>query len=70
MADRAGSKKTGSIEGASHALTTSHADAVVEVIQQATATVRDLGVVASNLGLPDASVGLVTGGKHAPTRTL
>ena len=33
MAERAGSKKTVTIEGASHAVMISHADAVVELIE-------------------------------------
>jgi pimeloyl-ACP methyl ester carboxylesterase len=40
MAERAGSKKTVTIEGASHAVMMSHADAVVELVEQATAAVR------------------------------
>jgi len=40
MAERAGSKKTVTIEGASHAVMMSHADAVVELIEQAAAAVE------------------------------
>jgi pimeloyl-ACP methyl ester carboxylesterase len=39
MAERAGSKKTVTIEGASHAVMMSHADAVVELVEQAAAAV-------------------------------
>jgi hypothetical protein len=39
MADRAGSKKTVTIEGGSHAVMMSHADAVVELVEQAAAAV-------------------------------
>jgi pimeloyl-ACP methyl ester carboxylesterase len=39
MAERAGSKKTVTIEGASHAVMMSHADAVVELVEQAAADV-------------------------------
>jgi hypothetical protein len=37
---RAGSKKTVTIEGASHAVMMSHADAVVELVEQAAAAAR------------------------------
>ena len=40
MAERAGSKKTVTIEGASHAVMMSHADAVVELVEQAVSAVR------------------------------
>jgi pimeloyl-ACP methyl ester carboxylesterase len=40
MAERAGSKKTVTIEGASHAVMMSHADAVVELVEQAASAVR------------------------------
>jgi pimeloyl-ACP methyl ester carboxylesterase len=40
MAERAGSKKTVTIEGASHAVLISHADAVVELVEQAGSAVR------------------------------
>ena len=46
MAERAGSKKTVTIEGASHAVMMSHADAVVELIEQAAAAVGNDGVTA------------------------
>ena len=39
MAERAGSKKTVTIEGASHAVMISHADAVVELVEQAASAV-------------------------------
>lgn len=39
MAERAGSKKTVTIEGASHAVMMSHADAVVELVEQAISAV-------------------------------
>jgi pimeloyl-ACP methyl ester carboxylesterase len=39
MAERAGSKKTVTIEGASHAVMISHADSVVELVEQAAAAV-------------------------------
>ncbi|MGX9428779.1 alpha/beta fold hydrolase [Bradyrhizobium sp. LeoA1S1] len=40
MAERAGSKKTVTIEGASHAVMMSHADAVVGLVEQAASAVR------------------------------
>jgi hypothetical protein len=46
MAERAGSKKTVTIEGASHAVMMSHADAVVELVEQAAAAVGGDGVTA------------------------
>jgi pimeloyl-ACP methyl ester carboxylesterase len=46
MAERAGSKKTVTIEGASHAVMMSHADAVVELVEQAAAAVGNDGVTA------------------------
>jgi pimeloyl-ACP methyl ester carboxylesterase len=49
---RAGSKKTVTIEGASHAVMMSHADAVVELVEQAAAAVRDQGRRQSASGLP------------------
>jgi pimeloyl-ACP methyl ester carboxylesterase len=39
MAERAGSRKTVTIGGASHAIMMSHADAVVELIEQAAVVV-------------------------------
>jgi hypothetical protein len=50
MAERAGSKKTVTIEGASHAVMMSHADAVVELVEQAAAAVGDDGVTATPNG--------------------
>jgi pimeloyl-ACP methyl ester carboxylesterase len=46
MAERAGSKKTITIEGASHAVMMSHAAAVVELVEQAAAAVGNEGVTA------------------------
>jgi pimeloyl-ACP methyl ester carboxylesterase len=46
MAERAGSKKTVTIEGASHAVMISHADAVVELVEQAAAAVGGDGATA------------------------
>jgi pimeloyl-ACP methyl ester carboxylesterase len=43
MAERAGSKKTVMIEGASHAVMVSHADAVVELVEQAVAAAGEDG---------------------------
>jgi len=46
MAERAGSKTTVTIEGASHAVMMSHADAVVALVEQAAAAVEHDGVTA------------------------
>jgi pimeloyl-ACP methyl ester carboxylesterase len=48
MAERAGSKKTVTIEGASHAVMMSHADAVVELVEQAASAVGGDGVTADD----------------------
>jgi pimeloyl-ACP methyl ester carboxylesterase len=50
MAERAGSKKTVTIEGASHAVMMSHADAVVELVEQAAWAVGGDGVTEANGG--------------------
>jgi hypothetical protein len=48
MAERAGSKKTLTIEGASHAVMMSHADAVVELVEQAASAVGGDGITADD----------------------
>jgi pimeloyl-ACP methyl ester carboxylesterase len=48
MAERAGSKKTVTIEGASHAVMMSHADAVVELVEQAASAVGGDGATADD----------------------
>jgi hypothetical protein len=46
MPERAGSKRTVPIEGASHAVMLSHVDAVVELIEQAASVVGGDGPMA------------------------
>ena len=67
MAERAGSKKTVTIEGASHAVMMSHADAVVELVEQAASAVGGDGITADD----DASASARNrrrnrGGNHLP----
>lgn len=50
LTERARSKKTITIEGASHAVMMSHADAVVELVEQAAAAAGGGGVIAPRYG--------------------